>query len=118
LLLLAAGHPAVFIAKLLEAHVNTLYTDLQAFARHGLACLQPTHRRGARARLRTAQIKAIWRLAERSPLELGLPFARWSLAKLRAYLIRERLVRAISREHLRRVLKKGDSPCAACAASS
>ena len=50
-----------------------------------------------------AQFKAIWRLAERSPLALGLPFARWSLAKLRAYLIRKRLVKAISREHLRRV---------------
>ena len=65
-----------------------------------------------------AQFKAIWRLAERSPLALGLPFARWSLTKLRAYLIRKRLVRAISREHLRRVLKKGGSICVACVANS
>lgn len=118
LLLLAAGHPAAFIARLLEAHTNTIYADLHAFARHGLSCLRPTRHRGARPRLSSAQLKAIWRLAERSPLSLGLPFARWSLAKLRAYLIRERLVRAISREHLRRVLKKGGSICAACVASS
>jgi transposase len=117
LLLLAAGHPAVFIAQLLDAHVNTIYADLQAFARCGLRCLQPTRRRGAPARLTPAQLKAIWRLAEQSPLVLGLPFARWSLAKLRAYLIRQRLLRAISREHLRRVLKKGGSLCAACAAN-
>jgi hypothetical protein len=47
-----------------------------------------------------------------------LPFARWSLAKLRAYLIRHRVVQAISREHLRRVLKKGGSGCGGFVASS
>lgn len=118
LLLLAAGHTAAFIAGLLDVHVNTIYADLQAFARHGLRCLQPTRRQGAPPRLTPAQLKAIWRLAGRSPLTLGLPFARWSLAKLHAYLIRQRLVKAISREHLRRVLKKGGSVCVACAANS
>ena len=118
LLLLAAGHHAAFIARLLDVHVNTIYADLQAFAHSGLRCLQPTRRRGAPARLTPAQCKAIWRLAEQSPLALGLPFARWSLAKLRTYVIRQRLVRAISREHLRRVLKKGGSVCAACVANS
>jgi transposase len=118
LLLLAAGHSATFIAGLLAVHVNTVYADLRAFARSGLRCLQATRRRGAPPRLTLAQFKAIWRLAERSPLALGLPFARWSLAKLRAYLIRRRLVKAISREHLRRVLKKGGSACVACVANS
>jgi transposase len=118
LLLLAAGHSAAFIAQLLAVHVNTVYTDLQAFARARLRCLQPTRRRGAPARLTPAQYKAIWRLAEQSPLTLGLPFARWSLAKLRAYLMRQHLVRAISREHLRRVLKKGGAICAGCVANS
>lgn len=117
LLLLAIGHPAVFIARFLETHINTIYADLQSFAHQGLRCLQVTRRRGAPARLTTAQVKAIWRLAEQSPLALGLPFARWSLAKLRAYLVRHRLVKAISREHLRRVLKKGGSRCVECAAS-
>ena len=118
LLLLAAGHGAAFIAGLLDVHVNTVYADSQAFARSGLRCMRATRRPGAPPRLTLAQFKAIWRLAERSPLALGLPFARWSLAKLRAYLIRKRLVKAISREHLRRVLKKGGSTCAACVANS
>src|SRR5215475_7667820 len=118
LLLLAAGHGAAFIAGLLDVHVNTVYADFQAFARSGLRCMRATRRPGAPPRLTLAQFKAIWRLAERSPLALGLPFARRSLAKLRAYLIRKRLVKAISREHLRRVLKKGGSTCAACVASS
>jgi transposase len=118
LLLLAAGHTAAFMAGLLGVHVKTIYADLHAFARCGLRCLQPTRRAGARPRLTSAQLKAIWRLAEQSPLSKGLPFARWSLAKLRAYLIRERLVPAISREHLRRILKKGGSVCVGCVANS
>jgi transposase len=117
LLLLAAGHTAAFIAGLLGVHVKTIYADLHAFARSGLRCLEPTRRAGARPRLTSAQLKVIWRLAEQSPLSKGLPFARWSLAKLRAYLIRERLVRAISREHLRRILKKGGSICVGCVAN-
>ena len=111
LLLFAAGHTATFIAQLLEVHVNTIYADLSAFARQGLRCLQSVRRQGALPRLTSAQFKAIWRLAEQSPLRFGLPFGRWSLSKLRAYLIQQRLVKVISREHLRRVLKKGGSRC-------
>jgi transposase len=118
LLLLAAGHPACFIAGLLQAHVNTIYADLRRFARQGLRCLLPLSRLGAPPRLNSAHRKAIWRVAGQSPLALGLPFARWSLAKLRAYLVRKRLAPPVSREHLRRVLKKGGSACVACAASS
>lgn len=116
LLLLAAGHTAAFIAHLLDAHVNTIYADLHAFERHGLRCLKPTHRPGAPPRLTPAQIQAIWQVADQPPTALDLPFGRWSLGKLRAYLIRQRIVRAISREHLRRVLKKGGSVYAASCA--
>jgi hypothetical protein len=38
---------------------------------------------------------------------LGLPYGRWSLAKFRDYLIRHRGLPPVSREHLRRLLKKG-----------
>jgi hypothetical protein len=49
----------------------------------------------------------IAQVAEQSPTEFGLPYGRWSLAKLQEYLIHQRrLLKAISREHLRRLLKK------------
>ena len=80
-LLHTAGHAAVDIAALLGIHVNTVYADLRLF-----------HRR---------------RLAEQPPTELGLPYGRCSLTKLRDYLLSHRMVRRISREHLRRLLKKG-----------
>jgi hypothetical protein len=34
----------------------------------------------------------VWLLAELPPYELGLPYGRWSLSKLRDYLIEQRLL--------------------------
>jgi transposase len=118
LLLYAADGSASAIAQLLQVHRNTVYADLRAFARHGLSALSRPRKLGAPPRSSKKQIAAIWRLADRAPTTLGLPFGRWSLAELRAYLIREHIVPAISREHLRRLLKKGGPPCAASSASS
>ena len=118
LLLHAAGQPATRIAQLLQVHPNTVYADLHAFARHRLSGLNGPRPVGAPARLSREQIETIWRLAGQPPTAVGLPYGRWSLAKLRAYLIRQRLVKAISREHLRRLLKRGDTACAASGANS
>src|SRR5262249_48907568 len=118
LLLFAAGHRATDIARLLEVHVNTTYADLHAFAQVGVTSLRQEHRVGARPRLTHAQMRTIWRLADQAPTDVGLPEGRWTLATLRAYLLRQRLVAAISREHLRRVLKKGASTCAGSGVSS
>jgi transposase len=119
-LLHSAGHTAVDIAALLGIHVNTAYSDLRLFHRRRLHGLLSRRRLGAPPRLTARQRRAICRLAEQPPTELGLPYGRWSLAKLRDYLIRHRLVRGISREHLRRVLKKGgtrsDASPASCGA--
>ena len=118
LLLHAAGLPACVIAQLVQVHVNTVYADLRDFARHGLFSLSRPRTLGAPPRLSGGQIASIWHLAGQLPTTLGLPFGRWSLAKLRAYLIPQRVVKEISREHRRRVLKKGGTPCVASSASS
>ena len=117
-LLHAAGHTAQDIAALLGVHVNTVYADLRLFHRHRLAGLLKRRPLGVPPRLTPPQRRAIWRLAQQSPAELGLPYGRWSLAKFRDYLIRHRILSAISREHLRRVLKKGGTRSAASFASS
>lgn len=107
LLFYAAGLNAQSIANALAVHVNTIYVCLHRFADLGMALFQQTRRLGAPARITVAQIDEIARIAEQSPTELGLPYGRWSLANLREYLIHSRrLLKAISREHLRRVLKK------------
>lgn len=117
LLLRSADLSATAIARLLQVHVNTVYDDLRDFARHGLSSLSRPRAVGAPPSLFQEQIAAVWRLAGQSPTTLGLPFGRWTLAKLRDILIREKVVKSISREHLRRVLKKGDTHFATSAAS-
>lgn len=97
---------------------TSTYADLHAFASTGLACLTGRPPRGRPGRLSAEQRAAIIALADREPTELGLPYGRWSLAKLRVYLLAHRVVRAISREHLRRVLEKGGSASAASSAGS
>ncbi len=106
ILLSAAGLHATEIAAFLEVHVHTVYSDLHAFEREGLRAVHPRRRQGAPPQLTTEQRAEICRLAEVPPYELGQPYGRWSLAKLRDYLIKQRLDKRISREHLRRVLEK------------
>jgi len=107
LLFYAAGLNAQAIADALAVHVNTIYACLHRFARLGVALFQPTRLPGAPTRITAAQSDELACIAEQSPTEFGLPYGRWSLAKLCEYLIHQRhVLKAISREHLRRVLKK------------
>jgi transposase len=115
-LLHGQGLSGVDIAAALGVHPLTIYADLRAFAAAGLGCLQPPRRGGPAKLLDPEQEARICHLAEASPIDLGLPFSRWTLRRLRAYLIKERVVGRISREHLRRVLRKGG--CATPASSA
>ena len=103
----AAGLEGVDIARALDIHVNTVYSDVRAFERYGVDCIHHRLRGGAPVRIAEAQRAEILRLAEMSPGDVGLPYGRWSLSKLRQYLLQHRIVPAISREHLRQALKKG-----------
>ena len=119
LLFYGAGLNAPQIAAALAVHINTIYNCLHNFAHTGLAFLQSLRRPGVSSRITEAQLDEIAHIAEQSPTEFGLPYGRWSLAKLREFLIHQRrLFKAISREHLRRLLKKRIFACAMCNASS
>lgn len=113
ILLYGEGLSGVDIAAALHVGPLTIYQDLRAFAQQGLVCLKPPPTGGPLKQLDETQEAEILRLAQLSPIDLGLPFSRWSLSKLRDYLQQQRLVKRISREHLRRVLKKGASACGA-----
>lgn len=118
ILLYGEGLSGVDIAAALGAHPLTVYADLHAFAASGLGCLQQPRTGGPAKLLNQEQEARICRLAETSPIDLGLPFSRWTLRRLRAYLVRERIVPKISREHLRRVLQKGGCTSPASGAKS
>lgn len=107
ILLYADGLNAVEIAAVLKVHANTIYADLHAFDQQGLTSLHPLSRGGALPRLTPAQREQIVCWAGREPIEFGLPYGRWSLAKFRNFLIHQkRLLKQISREHLRGLLKR------------
>ena len=107
LLFYGAGLNAPSIAEALAVHINTVYTCLHRFAHMGISLFQCIPQQGAPSRITVAQIDKMARIAEQSPTEFGLPYGRWSLAKLQEYLIHQRhLLKMISREHLRRLLKK------------
>ena len=107
------GMNARDIASALGVHPNTIYADLQAFRRRGLASLQPSAPRGAPPRIAARQADEARRIAETPPVELGEPYGHWSRATLRTYLIHHHILRDIRREYLRQLLKKGASASAA-----
>ena len=114
-----AGLNAQQIAEAIDVHANTIYTYLHDFAREGMSFVQHLRPAGTPPRITEAQVNEIVRIAEQSPTEFGLPYGRWSLAKLQDYVTRPRgLLKAISREHLRRVLKKRTFASAVSNASS
>jgi transposase len=95
------------LAEALHVHPNTVYADLQAFERKGLACVCPLPAGGAPQQISDRQLNAIWRWVEFLPRDLGLPDPRWTLTNFREFLVqRQRVLKRISLEHLRRVLKK------------
>lgn len=103
----STGLNAVEIAEALQVHPNTIYADLHAFDEQGVASLQPLPRGGAPARITQTQRAAIERFAEQDPSEFGLQYGRWSLANFQDFLIhKKRVLKRISLEHLRRLLKK------------
>lgn len=116
IVLYGAGLSAEAIAQALAVHPHTIYNDLHLFQQEGVACVQAPPSVGAPVRISAEQREEIGRLAERAPCEVGLPYGRWSLSKLRAYLLKTRVVNRISREHLRQILKKRGSVSAVSAA--
>jgi len=95
------------IAEALRVHPNTVYADWQAFEREGLACVRPLSVGGTPRRISDQQLNAIWSWAECLPRDLGLPDPRWTLMNFRDFLVnRQHVLKRISLEHLRRLLKK------------
>ncbi len=86
ILLHGEGVAASDIAHQLAVHVNTVYADLHAFAREGLAAVHTRRKRGRPTRIGPKEVRKICQLADRPPAEQGLAYSRWSLRSLREHL--------------------------------
>jgi len=106
LLMYGMGVKPLEIALSQGVHPNTVYKDLHAFEQLGIEAIQQLQKGGAPSRITANQITKIMQLADQSPQEVGSPYGRWSLRKLRVYLVKHHIVKSIGRERLRQLLKK------------
>lgn len=94
------------IARVLQTDENQVRRVIAEFNTDGLDSLRPPTGGGHPRRIDNDTREAIRAIALARPGDLGEPGTRWSLSRLRRYLIRHRVLRSISKEHLRRLLNK------------
>jgi transposase len=114
----ASGTPVPAIARLVAADEDTVRDVIHAFNQRGLAALDPRWAGGRPRLISDEDIAVIVATATARPKALGLPFTRWSVRKLAAYLagdyrriqsgvgpvlVPARMVR-VGRERLRQIL--------------
>lgn len=100
-----ARSSAAEIARVLQTDENQVRRVIRDFNEHGMASLRPPSGDGRPRRIDEEAREAIRAVALARPSDLGQPGTRWSLATLRRYLVRQRIVGSISKEHLRRILQ-------------
>lgn len=93
------------IARVLQTDENQVRRVIQEFNAKGIASLVPPIGGGRPRRIDDAAREKIRSIALARPRDLGEPGTRWSLATLRRYLVRKRVVSSMSKEHPRRVLQ-------------
>lgn len=84
-----------------ESHVRKV---IHEFNRHGFESLRPRFRGGRPRRIQTDDEQRIVAVAGARPDTLGVPYTRWSLAKLSRYLRQQGI--EISPAHLGRILAR------------
>jgi transposase len=93
------------IADVLRTDENQVRRVIHEFNADGMASLRPPTGGGRPRRIDEPTRMRIRDIALARPGDLGEPGTRWSLARLRRYLMRRRVVGSISVEHLRRILR-------------
>lgn len=83
-------------------HVRTIVKDFNA---NGFKALEPKYGSGRPKTFTDDQRSLIVETALCPPDLLGQPFRRWSLAKLRDFLVAEKIVESIALETIRQILK-------------
>jgi transposase len=110
---------ATEVAQLLDLHRVTVLRYVRAFNRQRMRWITHRPKRGPSSRMPKRVEYQIVMIAQHEPAQYGLHYGTWSLARLQWFVTKKRkLLRRISREHLRRILKKTVCSCGALNASS
>ncbi len=100
------GQSVSEIARLHRASATHVAELIHAFDEEGFACLDPRWGGARPRRIVADQRAAIVKVALARPADLGEPFTSPSLSKLRAHLLRAKVVPTISRSGLWRILRE------------
>lgn len=102
--LAAEGWIATELALQVGCHPNIARKWIKAFNNDGMEIMEAKRSPGSPSKISSRMKKKIIDAAMVDPSKLGLPFRRWSLNRLRGYLIGKSIVPSISRERLRQIL--------------
>ena len=100
----ASGTLVPAIARLVAADEDTVRDVIHLFNQKGLAALDPQWAGGRPRRISDGDVDILVAAARTRPEKLGLPFTRWSLRKLAAYLADRPQPVVTGRERLRQIL--------------
>jgi transposase len=99
----ASGTTVPAIARLVQAHEDTVRDVIHSFSERGLAALDPRWAGGRPRQITSDDEQSIVQAATIRPAKLGRPFTHWSIRKLADYLADNPIRRVkVGRERLRR----------------
>jgi transposase len=98
------GQSVSQISSMFQASATHVAALIHAFNEQGFPALDPRWDGGRPRRIDLDARTEIVKVALARPTDRGEPFTRWSLTKLRAHLVRARIVPSISRSQLWRIL--------------
>jgi transposase len=101
----AQGMSVPQIARLAFTSEDRVRDVLHNFSADGFGSLYPRYAGGHPPVFTLAQRREIKKIAKSAPADHGLPFSRWSLAKLADFLVAGGVVEDISHEGLRELLR-------------
>jgi len=105
LLLSSKRHTAKYIGEKIGCEVRKVRKSIHAFNKMGLKVLERGKPPGAKPRITKEQRAEILQVVSTDPRTLELPYATWSLRKLKKYLINQNIVDYISIYTIREILK-------------
>jgi transposase len=105
LLASASGMSAPQIAAVVRTDENQVRRVVHEFNQQGMDSLRPFVAGGRPRTIRQPTRDRIVAIAGACPRSYGVPLNRWSLRRLRRYLLRRKVVRQLSVEGLRQVLR-------------
>ena len=95
------------IAERSGMFVTSIYDWIEHFNEHGFDDFDdPPNPHGRPSSLTSKQLREMVKIALSRPTDLGLPYTHWSVAKLRAYLLRRGLFPDYTDEWIRRLLRR------------